>query len=136
MPKARKINSGSAEAPAVPTRSGMAGDRLRGDIRQLIETARAQTARAVNSALVGLYWHIGTRIRQDVLREKRAEYGEKIVQTLSAQLTVEYGRGFGRRNLFQMIRFAEAFLTFKLCRRCLHNWDGATSSSCSRSKTR
>jgi hypothetical protein len=136
MAKVRKITSRSSTAPAAPTGSGIADDGLLGDIRHLIETAREQVSRAVNSALVGLYWHIGTRIRQDVLREKRAEYGEKIVQTLSAQLTVEYGRGFGRRNLFQMIRFAEAFLTFKLCRRCLHNWDGATSSSCSRSKTR
>ncbi len=51
----------------------------------------------MNSALVGLYWHIGKRIRQDILQEKRAEYGEAIVQTLSAQLTAEYGRGFGRR---------------------------------------
>ena len=32
---------------------------LFGDIRQLIETARQQTARAINSALVGMYWHIG-----------------------------------------------------------------------------
>ena len=31
------------------------------------------------------------------------------MQTLSAQLTVGYGRGFGRRNLFLMIRFAELF---------------------------
>ena len=82
---------------------------LLGDVRALIEAAREQTARAVNSALVGLYWHIGKRIRQDVLQEKRAGYGEQIVQTLSAQLTAEYGRGFGRRNLFQMIRFAEVF---------------------------
>ena len=55
----------------------IAGDRLLGDIRALIEAAREQTARAVNSALVGLYWHIGNRIRQDVLKEKRAEYGER-----------------------------------------------------------
>lgn len=82
--------------------------RLLADVRGLIEQARQQTARAVNTALVGLYWHIGKRIRQDILRESRAEYGEEIVQTLSAQLTAEFGRGFGRRNLFQMIRFAEA----------------------------
>jgi hypothetical protein len=49
--------------PAVST------DRLLGDIRALIGAAHERTARAVNSALVGLYWHIGTRIRQDVLQE-------------------------------------------------------------------
>jgi predicted nuclease of restriction endonuclease-like (RecB) superfamily len=82
---------------------------LLGDIRSLIESAREQTARAVNSALVGLYWHIGKRIREDVLHEQRAGYGEEIVSTLSKQLTAEYGRGFDRRNLFHMVRFAEAF---------------------------
>jgi hypothetical protein len=92
-----------SRAPALPT------DRLLGDIRSLIELAREQTARAVNSALVGLYWHIGKRIREDVLEERRAEYGQQIVYALSRQLTEEYGRGFTRANLFHMIRFAEVF---------------------------
>jgi len=87
----------------------MADDRLLGDIRHLIETAREQTARAVNSALVGLYWHIGTRIRQDVLQEKRAGYGEQIVAALGRQLTLEYGRGFTEKGLRRMIQFAERF---------------------------
>lgn len=84
-------------------------DRLLGDIRSLIEAARELTARAVNSALVGLYWRIGTRIREDVLKEQRAGYGEEILQTLSAKLVELYGRGFGARNLANMIRFAETF---------------------------
>lgn len=109
MPKSGNVNARSPNAPAAPTRSGVAGDRLLGDIRHLIETARELTARAVNSELVGLYWHIGTRIRQDVLQEKRAEYGEQIVIALSSQLTGEYGQGFGRRSLFRMIQFAEFF---------------------------
>jgi hypothetical protein len=79
------------------------------DIRQLIETARQQTARAVNSALVGMYWRIGRRIREDVLANDRAEYGKQILQTLSEELTREYGRGFSRANLSSMLRFAEVF---------------------------
>ena len=46
------------------------------DLRELIATARQDVARQVNSALVLLYWRIGQRIRQDILQEKRAEYGE------------------------------------------------------------
>jgi predicted nuclease of restriction endonuclease-like (RecB) superfamily len=88
---------------------GLAADRSLADVRTLIEAAREQTARAVNAALVGLYWHIGTRIRRDILQEKRAGYGEQIVDALSTQLTAEYGRGFGRRSLFRMIQFAETF---------------------------
>ena len=44
-----------------------------------------------------------------MLREKRADYGEQIVETLATNLTAQYGRGFDRRNLFHMIRFAEIF---------------------------
>ncbi len=109
MPKARKNTRRTpASPPALPV-PAIAGDRLLGDIRALIEAAREQTARAVNSALVGLYWNIGTRIRQDVLQEKRAGYGEQIVDSLSTQLSAEYGRGFGRRSLFRMIQFADSF---------------------------
>jgi predicted nuclease of restriction endonuclease-like (RecB) superfamily len=83
--------------------------RLLADVRELIEAARQQVAQTVNSTLVALYWHIGKRIREDILNEQRAEYGERIVSTLSKQLTAEYDRGFDPGNLSYMIRFAEKF---------------------------
>ena len=79
------------------------------DLRELIAEARQDVARQVNSALVLLYWRMGKRIRQDILKEKRAEYGEQIVATLSRQLVIEFGNGYSRPNLFRMIRFAEVF---------------------------
>ncbi|MDP3069722.1 MAG: PDDEXK nuclease domain-containing protein [Opitutaceae bacterium] len=82
---------------------------LLGDVRELIRGARASVARAVDSGLVGLYWHVGCRIRQDILREKRADYGERIVAALGRQLEREFGRGFGEKNLHRMIQFAEVF---------------------------
>jgi predicted nuclease of restriction endonuclease-like (RecB) superfamily len=90
-----------------PRIRGASARPLLADVRGLILAAREGVARAVNSGLVLLYWEIGRRIRQDILREQRAEYGEQIVSALSRQLTVEFGRGFSRRNLFNMIRFAE-----------------------------
>jgi predicted nuclease of restriction endonuclease-like (RecB) superfamily len=87
----------------------LAGDPLLRDIRALIGESRQQVARTVNTALVGLYWSIGRRIRQDVLQKERAEYGKEIVATLSQELTAEYGRGFDRRNLFYMMQFSELF---------------------------
>ena len=51
---------------------------------------------------------------------------------MSAQLTAEYGQGFGERNLSRMIRFAEVFPDGRLSRRCRDNWAGATSSRSSR----
>jgi hypothetical protein len=62
-------------------------DVLFKEISNLIEEARERTASAVNTELTMLYWHIGNRIRRDVLAEKRAEYGKKIVYSLSIQLT-------------------------------------------------
>ena len=90
------------------TSSALATDLL-GDVRILIEAARDATARAVNSALVLLYWSIGDRIRRDVLQEKRAEYGKEILPTLSAKLVPEFGQGYSKRNLARMIKLAEVF---------------------------
>lgn len=56
-----------------------------------------------------LYWKVGERIRREVLKQDRAEYGGEIVATLSQQLTAEYGCGFTRFNLSRMVQFAEYF---------------------------
>jgi hypothetical protein len=103
--KATKITKKKTLAKAVTT----VARPLLADVRELILQAREGVARAIDSGLTTLYWHVGRRVRQDILKEKRAEYGEKIVHALSAQLVAEFGRGFAVRNLFNMIRFAEAF---------------------------
>src|SRR5258708_20630370 len=79
------------------------------DVQGLIHQARTATAQAVNSALVLLYWQIGQRIRIEVLKEKRAGYGDEIVSTLSNKLTAEFGNGFSQPNMSRMTRFAEVF---------------------------
>jgi predicted nuclease of restriction endonuclease-like (RecB) superfamily len=91
------------------TKSIQISDSLFQDLRSLIIEARQDVSRQVNSALVMLYWRVGQRIRKDILKERRAEYGEEIVPTVSAQLVPEFGEGFSKRNLFRMIRFAEVF---------------------------
>jgi len=82
---------------------------LLSEVRELILQTRQTVAQGVNSALVLLYWQIGQRIRIDILKEKRAGYGEQIVHTLSGQLTVEFGRGYTERNLANMVRCAQVF---------------------------
>jgi len=79
------------------------------DLRRMIEETRQGVAATVNAAISVLYWNVGRRIREDILQEKRAEYGWQILPTLSAKLTVEYGRGWNERNLAYMVRFAETF---------------------------
>ena len=85
------------------------GKPLLSDVRDLILETRQRVAQTVNAGLTLLYWQIGFRIWQDILEQKRAEYGAEIVQALSGQLTAEFGKGFGRSNLFNMVRFAEVF---------------------------
>jgi len=82
---------------------------LLSDIRSLIEAAHMRVSTTANVEMVLLYWHIGNRILKDILGMERADYGKQIVQTLSGKLTLEYGRGFTRTNLFNMIRCAEVF---------------------------
>jgi len=108
MAKRKKANT--ALVPAARQANSVAvPDLLLDDVRNLIRQARDTTAQAVNSALVLLYWQIGQRIRTEVLKEKRAGYGEEICSTLSNELAVEFGNGDSRHNLTRTIRFAEVF---------------------------
>ena len=91
-----------------PDNKVISGDLI-SDVLNLIETARHNVAVTVNTGLTILYWQVGNRIRQDILKEKRAEYGKKIVATLSQELTKEYGDGFNYTALTRMVRFAEIF---------------------------
>lgn len=84
------------------------------EIRGMIENARGKVAAAVNAEITILYWRVGQRIRKELLKEKRAEYGKEILPTLSAKLVVEYGNGFSVPNLSRMLRFAECYPTEKI----------------------
>ncbi|MCK4665441.1 cytoplasmic protein, partial [Candidatus Dependentiae bacterium] len=79
------------------------------DIRKLIEETRSAIAVVVNSGLTILYWRIGKKINDEILKNKRAEYGEEIVVTLSRQLVNDYGNGFSEKNIRRMIQFSEVF---------------------------
>jgi predicted nuclease of restriction endonuclease-like (RecB) superfamily len=82
------------------------------DVIELLESARRESARAVNAFITGTYWEIGRRIvecEQD--GEDRAEYGKRIVELLSNDLTKRFGRGFSSRNLWYMKDF---FLSWRI----------------------
>jgi predicted nuclease of restriction endonuclease-like (RecB) superfamily len=103
-----KNATAAASARRVP-RLPLGPAALLDEVRELILQTRQTVAQGVNSALVLLYWQIGQRIRTDILKQKRAGYGEQIVSALSAQLSAEFGRGFTERNLSNMVRCAEVF---------------------------
>ena len=90
-------------------------DELFFEIREIIERARSKVARSVNSTLVMMYWMIGKRINEEILKDKRADYGKRIVSTLSRLLTEECGKGFSRPNLQRMVRFSEMITKKSIC---------------------
>jgi predicted nuclease of restriction endonuclease-like (RecB) superfamily len=79
------------------------------DIAKLIDEAKSYIAREYNYTQALLCWLIGKRIDEEVLKAERAEYGEAIVMSLAAKLTLAYGKGYSRPNLFRMIKFAKQF---------------------------
>ena len=80
------------------------------DIKKIVEQGRRAAYGAVNAVMIETYWHIGRRIvEQEQQGEKRAGYGTQLIEALSAELTLTYGKGFGVRNLWL---FKQFYLTF------------------------
>lgn len=79
------------------------------EIQQLIADARTRVATTVNAELTLLYWQIGKRINAEILQGQRAEYGKQVIAALAQQLTDEYGKGWGSRQLRDCLRIAEVF---------------------------
>lgn len=83
---------------------------LIGGIAELLEAGRRTAARTVNAVMTATYWEIGRRIVEfEQEGAARAGYGEQILLKLSHDLTARFGRGFGRRNLFQIRAFYLAY---------------------------
>ncbi len=66
--------------------NNIANNILFEQIKNLIEQTKNNVAVAVNSSLTMMYWNIGKLINDEVLQNKRAEYGKEIVATVSQQL--------------------------------------------------
>lgn len=75
------------------------------DACTIIEQAQAMAYRAVNEVLIKRNWLLGMRIQREVLKDKRAEYGEQVVKNLAMELTNRYGKGFSMRNLYNFVVF-------------------------------
>ena len=75
------------------------------DACQIIEQAQESAYRQVNETLIKRNWLLGMRIQHEVLKDKRAEYGEQVVRNLATSLAKRYGRGFSMRNLYNFLSF-------------------------------
>jgi hypothetical protein len=76
-------------------------------IALLIEQSRSKIASTINEEMIILYWNIGKIIKENIMESDRGKYGKKIVQSLSDNLTLKYGKGYSPPNLWFMVQFFE-----------------------------
>ena len=79
-------------------------------IGDLLTLGREKVANSVNTILVQTYWEMGKYIVEfEQNGNEKAEYGTQLFERLSRDLTVAYGKGFGRSNLLYMRKLYLAF---------------------------
>ena len=84
------------------------------ELSYLIEESKQQVAKVANSTLTLLFWHVGKRIQEEVLKNERAAYGKQIVTSVSLQLAEKYGRNFEEKNVRRMMQFSNEFSNFEI----------------------
>jgi len=77
-------------------------------LKGLVGNAQYRAQRAVNTAMIELYWNIGRTIAE---RQSRQPWGSKVLDRLARDLRTEFPhmKGFSRTNLYNMRAFAEAW---------------------------
>ena len=79
-------------------------------VKTILQSARDRAYTQVNFIMVEAYWSIGKQIVEEEQRgEERADYGAYLVKELSKSLTADFGRGLGKRNIYNMKKFYLAF---------------------------
>ena len=79
--------------------------------KKLIDNARSNMGQMANAITVITSFLLGRYIiEQEQQGQERAKYGSKVIDSLSAYLTKEYGRGFSRSNVAGMRQF---YMTYK-----------------------
>ena len=80
------------------------------EISSLLKEARKSIVSNINTTMTKTYFLIGKRIVEEEQNgNERAEYGEKLIKNLSKKLTEKFGKGFSKRNLWQMKQFYLAY---------------------------
>jgi predicted nuclease of restriction endonuclease-like (RecB) superfamily len=84
------------------------------DLAQIIEQGKRQVVAQVNSVVTLTYWHVGKKINEHILENKRAAYGKEIVSPVATQLVETFGKSFELKNLYRMMQFAEKFQEYEI----------------------
>lgn len=83
--------------------------KLYDDVCSIIEDSRYRVAVYANSEVCLMNWHVGTRIKEDILHNERAEYGKYVLKNLANELVARYGSGWGFKKLQHCLRAAYTF---------------------------
>lgn len=76
------------------------------EIKMLIKQARMSAYQSVNVIMIETNWKIGKRIvEQEQNGQSKAEYGKRIIDLLSNELTLEFGQGYSSRYLRSFRQF-------------------------------
>jgi len=75
----------------------------------MIEIRKKSLHTAVNSELVSLYWNIGRALRTEMSKNSKNGKSRSLVEDLSKELSIKYGRGYGTGNLLEMVKFNELY---------------------------
>ena len=72
---------------------------------KIINESRKHVATYVNTTMLFTFWNIGKMIVEEQGGSSKAKYGNKLIDELSKQMTLDFGKGFDERNLRKMRRF-------------------------------
>jgi predicted nuclease of restriction endonuclease-like (RecB) superfamily len=103
-----KLTKAEKATAPVPTSTSPATEPVFAEIVGMITQAREQTYRAINTALIDLYWHVGEYISKKIAA---AEWGEGVVKQLAIYIAERHPeiKGFTRASLFRMRQFYDVY---------------------------
>lgn len=79
-------------------------------IEHLLAESKRQVASTINTILLNTYWQIGKYIVEyEQAGNEKADYGSRLLRRISDDLTLRFGKGFSKSNIYQMRKF---YLTF------------------------
>jgi hypothetical protein len=100
-----QLKNNNAIVPISPT-----GSDLFARVVSILEQARSNVVRVVNTQMVSAYWLIGQEIVLDLQGgEERAEYGKNLIENLSGRLTKLYGKGYSAPTLWNFRQFYQTY---------------------------
>jgi predicted nuclease of restriction endonuclease-like (RecB) superfamily len=98
--------------------------RLFETVASIIENRKLNAATSANREITLMYWEVGRFVNSVILDFKRADYGKKILTTLSSKLVGFYGNSFSEANLYRMMKLAEVYDDFAMIEEwaCFLSW--------------